>query len=324
MGSPGISDILELARPADGIITTADMVAAGLDPAVAARQVRVGNWQRPARGVYVTSDRALTGLDLGHVAARLAGAPLVISGLVVLRELGLRWLPESDRVVGLVGPWVRTPGSGRVVLRRTKDVALLQTWRRGGLELAPVDRAVVDAARETRRLRDVRGIVLGAVADNWASVDDLDRVLTTTQRNGSGLTRRAIDDARRGAASPPEAELVDALLGCGEPFYVNPDLLVDGRLIGSPDVYLPGLGIGGEVDSVERHEADDEGVESTYDRHERLTYCGIELVHLSVRRIRRDAPEAAGYLLQRAYARSQLKNPEPAGLTIRPRGPLLR
>lgn len=158
--------------------------------------------------------------------------------------------------------------------------------------MAPVSRAVVDAARETPTLRNVRGIVLGAVADRWVAVPTLKDVLATTQQNGSGLTRRALLDAERGCASPPEAELVDALVGRGVPFYVNPELRLHGRLLGSPDIWLPGLGTGGEIDSVERHEQDDAGVESTYDRHERITGFGLELVHLSVRRIRRDVDEA--------------------------------
>ncbi|TAL26233.1 MAG: hypothetical protein EPN99_00610 [Frankiales bacterium] len=323
MGSPRIDAIAALASTTGGIVTTAEVVAAGLDPRVAERQVRAGSWQRPARGVYVTRAADLSGLELGRVARRFAGERVVVSGLVALRELELRWLPASDDVLCLVAPEVRTVSSRRVVLRRTKELAQLQTWWRGGVELAPVQRAVVDAARETPGLRDVRGIVLGAVADNWADVDSLDAVLATTQRNGSGLARRAIEDARRGAASPPEAELVDELLGCGVPFYVNPQLWLDGRLLGCTDVYLPGLGIGGEVESVERHGSDDD-TETTYDRHERVTAPGLELVHLSVRRIRRDVTEAAAHLLSRARMRRGMRQPESPGLVVVPRGPLLR
>lgn len=323
MSTRSTAEVAALARTHEGIVTTAQLVAAGLDPRIAERQVRSRHWQRPARGVYVPHDRTLTGLDLGRVARRVAGQRVVVSGLVALRELELRWLPESDAVLALVAADLRTPSSGRVVLRRTHTLEGLQTWSREGVELAPVERAVVDAARETAALRDVRGIVLGAVADRWACVDDLERVLATTQRNASGLTRRAIEDARRGAASPPEAELVDELLGCGVPFYVNPELWCDGRLLGSPDVYLVGLGVGGEVESQERHGAP-AAVESTYDRHERMASGGIELVHLSVGRIRRSPTEAAGHLLDRARARALLPCPEPPGLTIVPRGPLLR
>lgn len=322
MGSRSIDTVRALACPQRGIITTADLRGAGLDPRIAERQVRRGQWQRPTRGVYVTHARELTDLDLAHVARRVGGEPVVISSLVTLRELGLRWLPTTRTVLALVPPTVRTPSNGRVVLTRTKELATLDTWCRGELRMAPVARAVVDAARETRSLRDVRGIVLGAVADGWADVSTLTQVLSTTQRNGSGLTRRAIDDAERGAASPPEAELVDGLLGGDVPFYVNPQLLLDGRLLGSVDVYFVGRGVGGEVESVERHEQDDGAVTSTYDRHERITSGGVDLVHLSVARIRRDVTEAAAYLLHQARARTAAG--EPAGLTVVPRGPLLR
>ena len=85
----------------------------------------------------------------------------------------------------------------------------------------------------------------------------------------------------------------------------------------------PGLGLGGEVKSQERHGCDDD-VEKTYDRHERMTSGGIGLVHLSVRRIRVSVREAAGHLLRQARSRALLPHPEPQGLTIIPRGPLLR
>lgn len=141
-------------------------------------------------------------------------------------------------------------------------------------------------------------MVLGAVADRWSGVDDLRRVLDSTPR-GSALCRRALQDGERGCASPPQAELVDALVGCGHPFYVNPELRLDGRLLGCPDVWLLGSCVGGEVESEERHGAGAD-TESTYDRHERMAAVGVELVHLSVRRIRRDAGEAAQHLLGRS------------------------
>ncbi len=322
MSSAAIRRAVHLARRSHGILTTKQLLSAGFRDGMAKRQVLAGHWQRPARGVYVTHARELTGLELGHAAAALAGDRVVLSGLVVVRELGLRWVPSSPGVLALVDAEVRTPSSGRITLRRTKQFDALQTWRRDGLELAPAERAVIDAARELSNLRDVRGVVLGAVADRWATPADLRVVLDGTARNGSGLVRRALTDADRGCASPPEAELVDALIGCGRPFYVNPQLLVDGALLGSPDVWFPDCGLGGEVDSAERHGSDGD-VENTYDRHERMSARGIELAHVSVRRIRRDATEAAAWLLGRAAAAVQTASP-PKGLVVVPRGPLLR
>jgi hypothetical protein len=148
MSSPGLELAQDLARTSGGVLTRSQLLRAGCSPRMADRQVRAGRWQRPARGVYVPHNRELTGLDLGHVAAARAGSRVVVSGLVVLRELGLRWLPPSDHVLALVDPAIRTPSSGRVTLRRTKELDALSTWRRDDLDLAPVTRAVVDAARE--------------------------------------------------------------------------------------------------------------------------------------------------------------------------------
>jgi hypothetical protein len=181
-----------------------------------------------------------------------------------------------------------------------------------------VERAVVDAARRAGSRRDARGIVLGAVADRRASVAGLDAVLAACRRNGSALARRAIRDAERGCASPPEAELVDALLPLRRPFLVNPELWCDGVKLGSPDVWLLGGAVGGEVESVERHEGDEQA-ESTYDRHERFAAEGVELVHLSVARIRRDPRAAAAHYLARASAGPR----PPRGLVVLPRGPVL-
>jgi hypothetical protein len=217
----------------------------------------------------------------------------------------------------LVLDYMRLTGSEHLRVTRAQDHARLQTWARHDVRLAPIERAVVDAARWLPDLRDVRGVVLGAVAERWVTPAELAAVLSGGRRNGSGLTRRAVQDAERGCASPPEAELVDALVGRGVPFYVNPELWLGGVLLGRPDVWLVGRGVGGEVESREWHESRGRA-ESTYDRHERFAAAGVALVHLSVRRIRYDVREAASYLLSRAPL------PERSQLRVVPRGPLLR
>jgi hypothetical protein len=176
----------------------------------------------------------------------------------------------------------------------------------------------VDAARGLSSLRDVRGVVLGARGSRVVTPDRLRAVLDAGQRNGSALVRRAIVDAERGCASPPEAELVDAMLGRGVPFLVNPELWLDGLLLGSPDVWLVGSGTAGEVESAERHDGAQDR-ENTYDRHERFTAAQVQLAHLSVRRIRADVNEAVEHLLQR----HRTGPPEPPGLVAVPRGPVL-
>jgi hypothetical protein len=308
-----------LAKPTFDVLTLQTITEAGLCARWAARQARRGCWQCLARGVYVIHDGPISDLTYGHAGAAYAGPTGIVSGLVPLRMLGLRWLPAVENVRVLVPDQVRRPDSKRVCLTRTTGLGELTTWSRGGLRLAPPDRAMIDAARDLSDLREIRGIVLGGVADKHASVADLRCILDAGQRNGSALTRRAIGDAERGCASPPEAELVDGLIGCGEPFLVNPEVWYGDILVGQPDVHFLGRAGTGEVESVERH-GSLEDRESTYDRHERWVAYGCEPTHLSVRRIRADVGEAARHLL------SQVRDsaPWPSGLRVVPRGPVLR
>jgi hypothetical protein len=301
------------------VASLAELIAAGMSKDAVERRVRSGAWQRPTRAVYVKHPRPLSARELGEVARAYAGKESVLTGLLVLHELGLRWLPELTHVDALVPDQVRRNDSGVVRLHRTMAFGKLVTWTHRGLRWADTERAVVDAARQIRSLRDVRGVVLGAVADRHATPDGLATELATGRRNGSALVRRAIRDAVRGCASPPEAELVDALVGRREPFLVNPEIWNGKTLVGCPDVWLVRRRVGGEVESVERHGAADT-TETTYDRHERFADAGAELVHLSVRRIRSDVNASAAHFLARA---AQL-HPAPAHLRVVPRGPVLR
>jgi len=297
------------------VISSRDLDGPGRD--AAERAVRAGRWQRLAHGTYLTSADPPSHADLVAAARSYVRGPMVISGLLVLHTLGLPWLPPVQQVHVLVPPTNRQRSSGLVRVIRCSSFGTLATWTHFDVLLASPARALVDAARALSTLREVRGVVLGAVGRKTATPAALRTTLDAGQRNGSALTRRAIGDAERGCASPPEAELVDGLIGKGVPFHVNPELWLGDVLLGSPDVWLVGRNVGGEVESVEWH-GDDEQKESTYDRHERITAPGIELVHLSVRRIRTDLDEAVEHLLGKA------PRPAPAGLRVVPNGPLLQ
>jgi hypothetical protein len=299
------------------VLTAADLRELRVGNGVAERKVRAGDWQRGARGVVLTTKDSPTRRDLVEIARAHVRGEFVVTGLLVLAELGLPWLPPVEEAHVLVPPEVRRRGGELVRVSRVNHFDELMTWRRYDALLAAPDRAVVDATRALSILRDVRGVVLGAVARRAVTPTALHLALDAGQRNGSALTRRAIRDAERGCASPPEAEFVDALIGKGVPFYVNPQLWLGPVFLGSPDVWLVGRGVGGEIESVEWH-GDDKQTESTYDRHERITAPGLELVHLSVRRVRADVEEAAMHLLTTPAV------PEPPDLRVVPRGPLLQ
>lgn len=322
----------QLGRSSHGVVSAQELRAAKADMSVVARLVANGTWTRLWRGMYlmdahpagplVRAVAALKHADLRHADARDAPSA-VLTGLAGAQALQLRWVPDSERVQVLVGPDVQRESNADVLVRRAADLEQIQTWVWGGVPVADAARLVVDGARECTSLQDVRGLVLGAVADGHADPESLLRLLDAGAVAGTALTRRAVRDAQRGAASPPEAELVDELIGCGHPFYVNPQVLVRGRSLGFLDIYLVGTGVGAEMDSRERHE-ERESLDDTLGRHEHASDAGVSLVHVTPTRYRADPAAFRARLLARVADRRRRGLGEPEGLEVRPRGPLLR
>lgn len=321
-----------LGRSSHGVVSARELRAAGVDMSVVPRLVRNGTWTRLWRGMYlaaahppgplVRAHAAIKHADLRHVDA--AAAPsAVVTGLSGARALGLRWVPQTERVQVLVGPEVHRRSIEDVLVRRAADVGGISTWCWGGVRVADAARLVVDGARECRSLRDVRGLVLGAVADGHVAPGELLALLDRGAVGGTAWCRRAAGDAERGAASPPEAELVDDLLGCGHPFYVNAEVRVGGRFLACPDVYLVGTGVGAEMDSKERH-GDADALDATLLRHARAQAHGISLLHVTPARYRRDPAAFRARVLDEVADRARRGLREPAGLQVVPRGPLLR
>lgn len=212
-----------------------------------------------------------------------------------------------------------------MTVRRTAQFDRLRSWTWCGLPTAPPARVVLDAALTASSLRDTRGIVLGAVADRRVTTAELRELLKHEPRNGTAALRRSLSDAEVGAASPPEAECIDALRGSGIPFLVNPEVWVGEQLVGIPDGWFVGLGAGWEMDSRERH-AQDDTFDATLARHDTFGGFGLTLAHLTPTRLRRDPAGASAAV--RSVARARLLLPaafrEPPGLRVVPRGPLQR
>jgi len=123
---------------------------------------------------------------------------------------------------------------------------------------------------------------------------------------GGGERRRA-----RGGARRPTA-----------PFWLNAELWLEGQLLGVVDGYLKGLGLGWEVDS-RRHRAGAPEFDHTLARHDAFLGAGLGLLHVTPRRARLLGPAYADVVVCAAQARQRLQAPEPAGLVVAPRGPLI-
>ncbi len=306
-----------------GVVAAAELRLAGADPD-AVKAALGKHWQRPVSGIYVVDDRPLTDVVKAHVAVKHAGHGAVVTGLFAARWLSLRWVPPSTQVHVLIDTRRRRRGSeGFVLVRRFHDVARLPTWTYENLRVAPVPQVVVDAARELSELRDVRGLVLGAIADDRCTVAQVRAVLDGGAIPHTALARRACLDAERGAASPPEAELVDGLLRYGVPFHCNVEVWLNGQFLGVADVWLVGTGVGGEVDSREHHAARDK-LDETLVRHSRFEHAGLSLCHVTPTRYRAAPHVFHQALFDEVARRERLGLREPEGLVLKPRGPLLQ
>jgi hypothetical protein len=313
----------DAAKSLGGVLTSSELTDLGTSRSTADRLVASKEWQRFASGLYMIGPPEPCGLARG--AQSYGGPTSVVSGLLAAAAAGLRWVPPTTTAMLLIEGERRLRSTEFVKVRRSAALAEMPRRQQDGVDYALPTRAVFDAALQLSNLRDVRGVVLGAISDKRTSVDQQRQLLLAEPRNGTAFLRRAIRDAERGCASPPEAELVDGLLGCRLPFLVNPEIYVDDVLVGVADVWFLGLGCGGEMDSRERHEGDDE-FDDTLSRHDRFGAHGLVLSHLTPRRFRRDPAAAVSAVLAVARTRLLLPAPlrEPSGLRVVPRGPLLR
>ena len=102
-GLPALRELGDAVRAAavrqDGVATTAQLAAGGIERSVVARRVRDGHWQRAVRGVVVLQSGPPTWRQLARAALLAAGAGAAL----------------SHRSAGFVHGLLRDPGSGFVV-----------------------------------------------------------------------------------------------------------------------------------------------------------------------------------------------------------------
>lgn len=297
------------------LVTRRDLVGAGIDLDIALRATRRAMWTEVLPGAWWRAPVEVTRGLRQAAALQLLGPAAALTGVDACRQYGLRDVPEDGRVDVVVPHRVRRDLGPSVRLHRT--TAGVDADVMGGRRWARPVRAVRDACTG-RPLRDVRALVAAAVGDGWVGSAELRRVVDAGPRRGSAALCRALDDVDAGARSAPEAEAADAVRRRRlPPFLLNPQLLLDGRLVLVPDLWLVGTGLGAELDSV-RHHGSYDALDATLARHERAAACGIVLAHRSPRRLRADPAGLVDELVRRLP-----DCPAPPGLVVVPRSPVL-
>jgi len=318
-----------LAAPHDGVVTQKALVAARYRPATAHEAVRRGRWQRLLPGVYLTSAAPPSLRQRCHAALLHAGPEAVITGRAGCELRGIATPADDDPEVCVVVPAsshpVRTGFCHVIRAREMPDHQLLRSEGRADLRVAVPHRCVADAVRRASAIGTARAVGTAALAH--PSVD-WELVAGEARRGpGSGHLARVVQDVTDGVRSPAEGDVHETLLRASRrgrlPAYLlNPELYLDGELLGSPDAWFPGFGLGDEVDSREWHGGADQ-LDATLLRHERFAAHGLALCHVTPKRFAQSPAAHVTTLRGMLAARRAMECPEPPGLVVLARGPLL-
>jgi hypothetical protein len=309
-----------LAQAQQGLVTRAQLRAHGVT--VEQLRWRLGrSWTLvlprvvDVRGGPLTPDRRLV------AAALEAGPSSVISGHHACLWHGLENAHGHAKVLALVGARQASRSTGFVQVARTHR-PVVRPLVRGLLRVAPLPRAVVDAARRTRSPREATAIVIEAVQRGLVTVEQLTHEVEAGARRGSACVRRAVGLAAAGAWSAPEAELLELCAGSAllPHMWPNPQLRrPDGVTLVSPDGWLDDVGLALMVHS-KRHHARDAEWRSTVERDGELQEVGVVVLGLTPASIASE-PAAVLARIERTYARLVESGHRRADVVMTPRGP---
>ncbi|PXY21447.1 hypothetical protein BAY60_27275 [Prauserella muralis] len=233
-------------------------------------------------------------------AALLRGGPdSMITGLWAVRQYGLRRTPEPDDVHVLVPAEREVTSAGFALIERT--TRLPKPQRRDGIPVAPVHRALLDAARRIRDFDTIRAMLAEAVQRGRCQPETLARELEFGSQRGSALPRRALGELFAGARSVAEGDAWRLWRRAGLPDceWNVPVYDDSGAYIATPDAWCDEVALAWEIDSKEFHfELADYA--DTLSRNARYAAAGIIVLPTLPARLRTE-PEAVVRELRAAY-----------------------
>ena len=298
-------------------IRHAELLEFGVLSSRIARRVRAGIWDRSAFGVI-----SLTGTPR-TVEQRLAGAVLyggpgaVLSGAAAARLHGLERVPDETKGTALVLVEHARHRVSRppITVMRTHRLPSPVVIR--GLPVAPVPRAVVDAACHMTAVDDLRALLAEAVQRGFTSARALRLELESGCGRGTARVRPVLAEIEDGVRSVPEAWAKSLAASIPElpPMMWNPHLhLEDGTFLADPDGWLDDVGLAWEIHSF-RYHADPDAFGATMRRQARMTGRDVHVVAHTPRQLRDERAQVRQDLLA-AYAVAR-RRPRPAVRALR-------
>lgn len=288
------------------VARVAELVALGLPSSTITRRVRSGMWTSPFPGVVVMHGGPPTREQWIAAAVLYAGPGSLVTGIEGARRHGLRRLPDDGSLHLLVDQDRRRRSERRLIIERTGTMP--PAVERGGVLVAPVDRAVLDAARHRTSRDEVRAMLAETVQARRSTPARLRAELDAGNQRGSGLVRDVLEEIEDGIRSATEGWGRDLYARSGlPPMLWNPTLRwPDGRFLATPDGYLPCVGMAWENDSMEFHPVEED---DTARRRASMVGAGIIVAHHRPRRLKTEPERVIEEL--RAHYRLAASRPTP-------------
>lgn len=293
-------------------IKHADLLAFGVLSSTIARRVEAGTWDRSAYGVIsVAGTPRTTGQRLAG-AVLYAGAGAVLSGAAAARLHGLERVPSEPpgTALVLIEHGRHRMSRGLITVERTHR--LPEPEEVDQLPVAPVTRAVVDAARRLQGADDIRALLAESVQRRFTTARALRGELEAGCGRGTARVRPVLLEIEDGVRSVPEAWARDLVASIPDlpPMMWNPRLVLDdGTWLADPDGWLDDVGLAWEIHSF-RHHADPDAFSATMRRQARVTNSGVHVIAHTPRQLQEERSRVRADLV--AAYRVARERPRPA------------
>ncbi len=307
-----------------GVATARQLVAIEFSERTVYKRCQPGGpWRRLLPGVIGLFSGTPTRDQYVLAALLLCGPDAMVTGLEACRRHGMRRgpLPSGDHredpaEVHVLVPMARQVRSvGFVHVERTNR--LPGAIVRGGIPLAPVPRACIDATRRLNQPGDVTELLADAVQRGLCTVAALVQELGDTTRRGTAVPRSVLQDVAEGVRSAAErqAKAVWQRTGLPEAWWNVAVHDEDGRFLGIADCWVDEVAMVWETESSEWHLSPADH-DATVERAAAFTAAGAVYTATKPRKLRTD-PQGVAEILRATYERARVR-PRP-GLKAVPR-----
>ncbi|MEV6911489.1 hypothetical protein [Amycolatopsis sp. NPDC051071] len=291
------------------VVRVADLEQIGVPRRTISRRcVTGGPWRTLLPGIVLLSNGDPTDEHRVRAAMLHGRRDAVLTGTYALRRHGLERLPDHENVHVLIPASRDIADSGFVHVERT--TRLPRPHLRGDLPVAPVHRAVIDAARRFSNEEEVQAMMAEAVQRRFCTPEMLADELDQGRTAGTAMPRRALVPLLSGARSVAEADAWRLWRRSGLPQgrWNVPIYDARGTYIATPDFWCDDIALAWEIDSY-LHHAGLDGHRATVARNARYVAAGIVVLQTLPSRLRTEPGKVAEEL--RAAFRTAQARPRP-------------